>query len=182
MMSTASRPAVRTDSYWVLLHELADGLVGTARQRRDDADAAGPATMRRLLNIGYGPGGVLDLSAIVVLMLIDAWPDHARDPQGRPDPAALLASSAARAPGTPTALRSGPFSMAERPSRQQHQRARELEQAVANALRVDPTCRTARSAARQALAACGHTVREATGIYASVCDLVSCLNPTPETD
>ncbi|MFF8264303.1 hypothetical protein [Streptomyces virginiae] len=71
-MTTASRPAVRTDSYWALLHELADGLVAAARQRRDDTDAVGPATMTRLLNLGYGPGVVLDLSAVVVLMLIDA--------------------------------------------------------------------------------------------------------------
>ncbi|MFE4309190.1 hypothetical protein ACFRR6_24435 [Streptomyces sp. NPDC056891] len=71
--------------------------------------------------------------------------------------------------------------MTETPTRQQYQRAQELEQAVANALLVDPTRRIARGAARRALAACGTTVREATGIYAAVSDLVACLGPaTPD--
>ncbi|MFB7836122.1 hypothetical protein [Streptomyces sp. NPDC056056] len=180
MQSTERRPAVRTDSYWALLQSQADSLVSTGRQRRDDAEAAGTTTMKRLLNLGYGPGTVLDLSAVVVLALIKTWPDHARDDQGRPELAALRGGRGTLS-GTPVVLQSGPYTMTERPTRQQVQRARELEQAVAKALSVDPTRRIARSAARRALAAYGTTVRDTTGIYATVSDLVACLGPaTPD--
>ncbi|OEJ22950.1 hypothetical protein AR457_37705 [Streptomyces agglomeratus] len=179
MMAGAVRPAVGSNAYWTVLQEIADDLVCAGRDPDDTSRSIKTAALIRLLNIGYGPRAVFDLCAVVALLVGRTWPDHGRDAQGKPDLTAFLTSAAASADsatsGAPRAIRNAPFAMTERPTRQHGQRAHELKRAVVEAVQVDPEHPNPRGAARHALAAHGQSVREATGIYGAICELLTHL-------
>ncbi|MFJ5951335.1 hypothetical protein [Streptomyces noursei] len=63
------------------------------------------------------------------------------------------------------------MTVAARPTERHVQRLRELEDAVAEALLINPEQPQARDAARRALMAGGRTVRDAIAVYGIVCEL-----------
>lgn len=162
------RSSFRTAEYWTALEAIADDLInhavdGTARRAWD-----APGTLRKLSGRGFGPVSLFDLCALLVL--------------AAPRPATQPAVPAAGAPGTPphvappvtapiTELKRGPVTVAAHPTNRNVQHLQELEDAVAEALLVDPQHPRSRDAARRALMSRGRTVQDATAVYGIVCEL-----------
>ncbi|MYS33633.1 hypothetical protein K388_05975 [Streptomyces sp. KhCrAH-43] len=170
-MAAASLPrsSFRTAEYWAALEAVADGLINHAADDAARRSWDAPGTLRRLSSRGFGPVSLFDLCALLVL----AAPRLATEP----------AVPAAGAPGVPphvapppvtapiAEVKRGPVTVAAHPTDRNVKHLQELEDAVAEALLVDPQHPRARDAARRALMARGRTVQDATAVYGIVCEL-----------
>lgn len=175
-MATAPSPrsSFRNPAYWAALETIADDLINRTVPLTTRPCEDARVTLQRVSSQGFGSMSLFDLCALLVL----AAPRTPAEPPdvGNHIPETPLPSTPTRIapPAAPiTELRRGPVTVAARPTACHVQHLRELEEAVAEALRVNPEQPRARDAARRALMARGRTVQDAIAIYGIVCELFS---------
>ncbi|MFE1781080.1 hypothetical protein ACFW9F_00430 [Streptomyces sp. NPDC059506] len=168
---SSPKPSFRTAEYWAALEAIANDLINhTLHHIYGSADDSGDAlgTLQRLSSRGFGPVSLFDLCALLIL----AAPRSPVEPSGAGDRAKTISPTKPVAPAASIAeLKRGPVTVAAHPTERHVQHLRELEQAVAEALLINPDHPRARGAVRRALMARGRTVQDAAAVYGIVCEL-----------
>ncbi|MEU4080411.1 hypothetical protein [Streptomyces venezuelae] len=174
---SSAGPVAGTPAYWSVLEREADDF---SRTRATNAPGNWSDVQRLVMLLRpYGPSGLLDLCALLVLRAVDRCPTELRDDQGRPDLSKLIkgksdalttidAASSANARLHRGAVTADDLTSAE----EQVERINGLAPVVAAALQTRTGHAKARRNVRRALSEQGDGAREATAIFGILSDVI----------
>ncbi|MFJ3182421.1 hypothetical protein ACIPJN_29095 [Streptomyces sp. NPDC086796] len=180
MPAPSSTPPTGTPAYWAVLEDLADAYVFSRATSApgDLADAQRVMTRMR----PYGAAGLIDLSTLLVLIVVDRCPQQLRDKEGRPDIARLIGGQAEALTTIHTAsaanaqLGRGHVTATDLDdAEQQIALIQQLEATVGEALRTRPGHAKARRNVRRILAEQGAGLREASALFGIVSEVAEAI-------